>query len=131
MNISAGFISPGTNCNSTSLAITNLHIHIVIVNLNVLSTALLHSITGNEDGALAVTIDWDKFNLNPKFLNQGFLIQITCLEQSEIAIYLASVEDRVMVFWAWDLHEIMLASSLSCCCLSCVCLWIPISQEWS
>ena len=72
VNISAGFISPGTNCNSTSLATTNLHIHIVIVNVDVLSMALLHSITGNEDGALVVTIDQDISNVNPEFLNQGF-----------------------------------------------------------
>ena len=44
----------------------------MIANVNVLSTALLHSVTGNEDGALVVTIDWDRSNLNPEFLNQGF-----------------------------------------------------------
>ena len=41
-------------------------------NVDVLSTALLHSITGNEDRALVVTIDWDRSDLNPKLLNQGF-----------------------------------------------------------
>ena len=44
----------------------------MIANVDVLSMALLHSITGNEDGALVVTIDRDRSNLNPKFLNQGF-----------------------------------------------------------
>ena len=48
------------------------HAYIMIVNVDVLSTALLHSITGNEDGALVVTIDQDRSNFNPKFLNQGF-----------------------------------------------------------
>ena len=46
--------------------------YIMIANVDVLSTALLHSITGNEDGALVVTIDQDRSNLNPEFLNQGF-----------------------------------------------------------
>ena len=72
MNILVGFISPGTNCDSTSLATTNSHICIMIANVDVLSMALLHSITGNEDGALVVTIDQDRSNLNPEFLNQGF-----------------------------------------------------------
>ena len=44
----------------------------MLVNVNVLSTALLHSITGNEDEALVVTIDRDRSDLNPEFLNQGF-----------------------------------------------------------
>ena len=44
----------------------------MIANVDVLSMALLHSITGNEDGALVVTIDQDRSDLNPKFLNQGF-----------------------------------------------------------
>ena len=83
----------------------------MIANVDVLSTALLHSITGNEDGALVVTIDQDRSNLNPKFLNQG-LIQIACCEQSEIAIYSASIEDKAMVFWAWDLHKIMPLANL-------------------
>ena len=60
------------NCNSTSLATTNSHIYIMIVDVDVLSVALLHSVTCNEDGALVVTIDRDRFNLNPEFLNQGF-----------------------------------------------------------
>ena len=72
MNISAGFISPGTNCNSTSLAATNSCTYIMMADVDVLSTALLHSITGNEDGALVVTIDQDRSNLNPELLNQGF-----------------------------------------------------------
>ena len=46
--------------------------YIMIANVDVLSRALLHSITGNEDGALVVTIDQDRSNLNPKFLDQGF-----------------------------------------------------------
>ena len=44
----------------------------MIVNVDVLSRALLHSVTDNENGALVVTIDQDRPNLNPKFLNQGF-----------------------------------------------------------
>ena len=44
----------------------------MIVNVDVLSTALLHSITGNEGGALVVTIDQDRSNFNHKFLNQVF-----------------------------------------------------------
>ena len=43
----------------------------MIANVDVLSAALLHSITGNGDGALVVTIDQDRSDLNPKFLNQG------------------------------------------------------------
>ena len=68
----------------------------MIVNVNVLSMALLHSITGSEDGALVVTID---LILIPSSLVR-VLIQIACLEQSEIAIYSASIEDKTMVFWA-------------------------------
>ena len=43
-----------------------------MADVDVLSTALLHSITGNEDGALVVTMDQDRSNLNPELLNQGF-----------------------------------------------------------
>ena len=46
--------------------------YIVIANVDVLSMALLHSMAGNEDGALVVTIDQDRFNLNLEFLDQGF-----------------------------------------------------------
>ena len=80
----------------------------MIANVNVLSTALLHSITGNEDGALVVTID---LILILSSLIR-VLIQIACLEQSEIAIYLASIEDKATVFWVWNLHDIMLLASL-------------------
>ena len=44
----------------------------MIANFDVLSMALSHSITDNGDGALVVTIDWDRYNFNPEFLNQGF-----------------------------------------------------------
>ena len=80
----------------------------MIANVNVLSTALLHSIAGNEDGALVVTID---LILIPSS-SIRVLIQITCLEQSEIAIYSASIEDKARVFWAWDLHKIMPLANL-------------------
>ena len=82
--------------------------YIMIANVNVLSTALLHSITGNEDGALVVTID---LILIPSSLIR-VLIQIACHEQSEITIYSASIEDKAMVFWAWDLHNIMPLANL-------------------
>ena len=44
----------------------------MIANVDVLSMALLHSITGNKDGTLVVTIDQDRSNFDPEFLNQGF-----------------------------------------------------------
>ena len=44
VKISAGFISPGTNCNSTSLATTNSHVHILSNGL-----ADLRSDAGNTD----------------------------------------------------------------------------------
>ena len=81
----------------------------MIANVDVLSLALLHSITGNEDGALVVT-RIDLILILSSFIR--VLIQIACCEQSEIAIYLASIEDKAMVFWAWDLHDIMPLASL-------------------
>ena len=83
----------------------------MIANVDVLSMALLHSVTGNEDGALVVTIDWIDLILIPSSLIR-VLIQIACLEQSEIAIYSASMKDKATVFWVWDLHNIMPLASL-------------------
>ena len=63
----------------------------MIVNVNVLSMALLHSITGNEVGALVVTIDQDRSMLRRQqgATNKRYITLLCSLADANSAATLA------------------------------------------